>query len=136
MEFFEKISADKAKLLSPTVLAFVGDAVMTLYVREHLAKSSDAKAGRLHVLTAKTVCSKAQAELLDGIFGVLSEEEKEIFRRSRNTKTHSVSKNGTLADYKKASGLEAVLGYHYLTGNFARCKEILDFTLKKEISEN
>lgn len=132
MNFFEDMPAEKAKMLSPLVLAFVGDAVMTLFVREHLAKSSDAKAGKLHSSAAKTVCGRAQAELLDDIFGILTEEEKEIFRRCRNAKYHTTAKNVALADYKKASGLEAVLGFHYLAGNGPRCGELLGHALEKE----
>lgn len=129
MSFFEKMTAEKAKMLSPLVLAFIGDAVMTLYVKEYLAKSSDAKAGKLHIAASKIVCSEAQADLLDKIYETLTETEKGIFLRCRNAKYNSVSKNGTIADYKKASGLEAVLGYNYLIGDMDRCGVLLKFAL-------
>jgi len=131
LEFFEKMTLEKAKMLSPLVLAFIGDAVMTLYVKEYLAKTSDAKAGKLHIAASKIICSEAQADLLDNIYEMLTENEKGIFLRCRNAKYNSVSKNGTVADYKKASGLEAVLGYNYLIGDTHRCGFLLNHALPK-----
>lgn len=119
------MTAEQARLLNPLVLAFVGDAVQTLYVRENLARSSDSKAGTLHKRASGIVCCTAQAELFDRLSQMLTGEEKEIFHRARNSKNNTAAKNGSLADYKKASGLEAVIGFLYLTGQIERLNLLL-----------
>lgn len=123
--YFEKITPEEAKLMNPLVLAFVGDAVHSMFVRHKLAVSSDAKAHMLHILAAGEVNATAQAERATFLEHFLSEEEKEVFRRGRNAKQHTVAKNAALADYKKASGFEALLGYLYLIGREDRIKELL-----------
>lgn len=124
MEFFEKISIEDAKLLSVSALAFVGDAVQTLYVREQLAKNSDTNSKALHLLTAQRVKSFSQARQSEKLLPLLSGEENEIFHRARNN-TKNAPKHGSITDYKKASGLEAVIGYLYLTGQDERLSYIL-----------
>ena len=73
-----------ANSLNPVVLAFVGDAVYTLFVREKLAFGSDAKAGALNKLSAKTVSAKAQAELTEKLLPIFTEEELAVFKRARS----------------------------------------------------
>lgn len=114
-----------AKAYNPIVLAFVGDAVHTLIVRHDLTLNSDAKAGDLHRTASKTVSAVAQSKLADLLIPLLTEEEKDIYMRARNAHTHSSAKNADLADYKKASGLEAVLGFLYLTGQNERLFQLL-----------
>lgn len=116
----------KVKMLNPLVLAFVGDAVQTLFVRETLAKTSDYKAGQLHQLTAEKIKSHAQSEQIDLLMPMLTEEEKDIFRRARNSHKRSTAKNSTVEDYNKASGLEAVFGYLYLSGQYERLQNLLN----------
>lgn len=125
------MSIENAKLLSVSALAFVGDAVQTLYVREQLAKNSDAKSKSLHFLTAERVKSFSQARQSERLLPLLSQEENEIYHRARNN-IKGASKHGSITDYKKASGLEAVFGYLYLTGQ----EERLAFLLFKGENEN
>ncbi len=115
-----------AKAYNPIVLAFVGDAVHTLIVRHDLTLNSDAKAGDLHRTASKKVSAVAQSKLADLLIPLLTEEEKDIYMRARNAHTHSSAKNADLADYKKASGLEAVLGFLYLTGQNERLFQLLN----------
>lgn len=128
MEFSQPISISRAKTLNPLSLAFVGDAVQTLFVRQNLCKSIDAKACKLHLLASGQVNSVAQSKTLDAVEPLLNQDELDIVRRARNTKYHTTPSHSTLADYKKASGLEAVLGYLYLTGQYDRLRTLLDAT--------
>ena len=124
--FFEKMPDAEAKRLNPLVLAFVGDAVHSLYVRQGLVLSSDAKAHVLHLKAAKQVNAAAQSDKVLSLTEGLSEEENEIYHRGRNAKQHTVAKNAAVEDYRRASGFEALLGYLYLTGRYERLKELLD----------
>lgn len=123
---FGKILTEKeAASLNPLVLAYVGDAVESLFVRHRLAVSHDLKAGELHKLASGKVNAHEQAVLSDKLFDILSDDEKSVFLRGRNGKAHHKAKNQTGADYRKATGLEAVLGYLYLTGNNERINQLL-----------
>ncbi len=119
------IAKDKAKQMNPLVLAFVGDSVQALYVRSTLSVSSTAKAGALHVQSAKKVCAGAQAEQADRLTAMLTDEERDIFHRARNSKSAHHAKNFEVIDYHKASGLEAVMGYLYLVGDIARLETLI-----------
>lgn len=125
--YFGKILTEKeAASLNPLVLAYVGDAVESLYVRHNLAVSHDCKAGELHKLASDRVNAGKQANLAEKIYASLTEEEKSVYLRGRNGKAHHKAKNQTGADYRKATGLEAVLGYLYLTGNVQRINILLE----------
>lgn len=82
-------------MLSPLVWAYIGDAVYEIYIRRYLVKNTKMKPHKLHIETAKYVSAKAQAETLDKIYEFLNENEKDIFRRGRNTKNHHLPKNTT-----------------------------------------
>lgn len=125
MNYFGTMSPSEAKQLNALVLAYVGDAVQSLYVREKLVHEHDLKAGGLHVLASDVVNAHAQMLLAESVFDSLTDDEKAVFLRARNSKSHHKAKNQSGDDYKKASALEAVLGYLYLTGNAERIKQIL-----------
>ena len=126
MKFFENMKIEQAKMLSPLSLAFVGDAVYTLYARSKVIQHSDAKNGALHTEATKLVKASGQAEMADAILGLLNEEEMGVFKRARNSKTHSVAKNASIGDYKKATGFEALVGFLYLTGQEERLKFLIN----------
>lgn len=123
----EVMSKEKAVNLSPVVLAFVGDAVYSLFVRERLTFFSDCKTGELNKLAVKEVKATAQAQFFKEIEELLTEEELNIYKRGRNAKKSTRSKSATIAEYNVSTGFEALLGYLYLTGN----KERLDYLLNK-----
>jgi len=126
MDFFWKIiDREQAKAMNPVVLAYVGDSVQMLYIRTRLALLHDCKSGKLHKLTSLSVNAAAQAETFEKIKTLLTEEETDIYKRARNSKTQSAAKNARITDYRKATGLEAVIGYLYLTGNYDRLDIIL-----------
>lgn len=125
MKFNEILPVDKVRNMNPVVLAFVGDAVYTLYVREKVVSSGDYKTGALNKMAAQTVCASAQARLAEQISTFFTEAENDVFRRARNAKKTSRAKNASVADYNASTGFEAVIGYLYLTGNYARLDELL-----------
>ena len=94
MEFIkrEKDILD-VKMLSPLVWAYIGDSVYELFIRTKLVNSSNAKPHKLHIESIKYVKAKAQADILSKIENKLTEEEKDIIRRGRNTENHHVAKN-------------------------------------------
>lgn len=112
--------------LNPLVLAFVGDSVQQLMVRTKLACNTTAKAGELHKLQAEQIKASAQAKYMDEIMSILTEEEIAVFKRARNSHMNTIAKNATIADYKKASGFEAVIGYLYLLGRNERLQELFE----------
>lgn len=113
--------------IHPVTLAFVGDAVYSLYVREKLVKAGEDKLGVYQKAASAAVSARGQNELLKKIEPLFTEEEAEIFRRARNSRKNSKAKNATAAEYNRSTGFEAVVGYLYLTENFPRIEEILSF---------
>ena len=113
--------------IHPVTLAFVGDAVYSLYVREKLVKAGEDKPGVYQKAASAAVSARGQNELLKKIEPLFTEEEAEIFRRARNSRKNSKAKNATAAEYNRSTGFEAVVGYLYLTENFPRIEEILSF---------
>lgn len=123
---FSTIEPQKAKNLSPVTLAFVGDAVYSLYVREKLVLSTDFGTGELQKLTSSTVSAHGQSELLEKIRPLFTDEENDIFKRGRNAKKSTRSKSASVLEYNRSTGFEAVLGYLYLTGQYQRIAELLE----------
>ena len=125
-------SEDDAKQLSSIALAFVGDAVYSLYVRQRLVESSDSKTGELNKISSEIVCAKAQSKRIIELMPILTEEEIAIFKRARNAKKGAKAKHASVVEYNNSTGFEAVLGYLYLTGNSQR----LEYILEHENNEN
>lgn len=125
-DFFTAVSVETARKLSPVTLAFVGDAVYSLYVREKLVLSADYPAGTLQKLTSQQVSAHGQSELIERIFPLFTEEEADVYKRGRNAKKPTKSKNASVAEYNRSTGLEAVFGYLYLTGQYDRISQLLD----------
>ena len=122
----EKMDKAKAIALNPVVLAFVGDAVYSLFVRERLTFSKDCKTGELNKLAVSEVKATAQAKFYKQIQGLLTEEELSVFKRARNAKKPTKAKTATVSEYNVSTGLEAVVGYLYLTGNTERLNLLLN----------
>lgn len=120
----EPVPCERAKQINPIVLAFVGDAVYTLCVRTRLALSSGEKTGALNRRASERVSAHGQSEALARILPMLTEEEAEIYRRGRNAKKPTKSKNATVAEYVRSTGFEALLGYLYLTGQIERIRQL------------
>ena len=124
-EFDSRQPMDNVKMLSPSVLAFVGDAVYGLYVRTALS-GVNRPSGELHSMSVRFVNANAQAQAFTLIEGMLSEEEMWIFKRGRNFHTSTTPKNSSSGEYHAATGLETLFGYLYLSGRTDRAQELFD----------
>lgn len=111
------------KNLSPLTLSFVGDAVYGLLVREKLAEINR-PAGELHSASVKLVNATAQSNAFKLIESELTENELSVYKRGRNAHVNSVPKNSSVGEYHSATGLEALFGYLYLSGNEIRAREL------------
>lgn len=109
------------------VLAYLGDAIYEVYIRESLINKGINKVERLQEESIKYVSAKGQAKILDNLIstGILTEEESDIVKRGRNYKRSSHPKNTDIVTYKYATGFETLIGYLYLT-NKDRLNEILN----------
>lgn len=112
--------------LSSLSLAFIGDSVYEMFVRTKILSGGSRPAGELHKTAVGYVKAKAQSNAMHAIVDILSEEEIEIYKRGRNTNIHTVPKNADMNDYRQATGLEALVGYLYITGKNERLIEILE----------
>ena len=128
MEEFLKIDRPKeeVELMSPLTWAYIGDAVYELYIRNKLINETNLRPHKLHIEAIKYVKAKSQAEKLNEIYETLTDEEKDIVRRGRNTQNHHLPKNSNVQEYMYATAFEALIGYLYLTKQNARLKEILE----------
>ncbi len=115
---------------SPLTLAYIGDAIYDLIVRTVVVSRANRPANELHRTTVRYVSAGAQAKIADALWESFTEEEQSVFRRGRNAKPHTTAKNATTQDYLKATGLEAVLGYLYLTDDMERALELVKNGLK------
>lgn len=112
------------KQLSPLTLAFVGDCVFELFVRERLVCQANCPVNSLHKNSVAQVCCQAQAQSMEKLMPVLTERELQIFKRGRNATTSHVPKNASSKDYHAATGFEAMFGYLYLNGELERLREL------------
>lgn len=130
MNFIEvskkKIEVDS---MSPLIWAYIGDCVYELYVRTYLINETKLKPHKLHVESIKYVKASEQAKRLKNIENILTEEEKDIVRRTRNTQNHHVAKNANPEDYMYATAFEGLIGYLYLTKQEERLQKILENSL-------
>lgn len=108
-------------------LAFIGDAIHTAFVRKWALLNNDKPINELHKICSKLCSAVFQASVLDLL--ELTDEEKEIVRKARNAKPKHQAKNSGSAEYKKATALEALIGYHFITKNDER----LNYLLNKSI---
>ncbi len=127
MEEFLKIDRTKqeVELMSPLTWAYIGDAVYELFIRNKLINETNLKPHKLHIEAIKYVKAKSQAEKLNEIYETLTDEEKDIVRRGRNTQNHHLPKNSNVQEYMYATAFEALIGYLYLTKQNVRLREIL-----------
>ena len=119
--------------LSPLTLAFVGDTVFDLFVREKLVCEANRPVNRLHKAATEFVKASAQAEAAKKILDRLTEKEISVLKRGRNAHTHHKAKNATEGDYHYATGLEALFGYLYLNGELDRLRELFTLITEEDI---
>lgn len=110
---------------SPLVLSYLGDCVIELMVRERLVKLGNIPPEQLHLKALMFVQATSQSKAVDNILPVLSENEIDVYKRGRNAKVRA-PKSASVADYKRATGMECLFGYIYLAGDNTRLSELFD----------
>jgi len=115
---------DDIRAISSIGLAHLGDAVYELLIRTWLCAHGKATGKGLHRATVALVCAPKQAELTEKILPLLSQEEAAVFRRGRNAQVHSIPQHASRDEYQRATALEALFGYLYLSGQRERINEL------------
>lgn len=123
---FEKLTEKEAAAYSPNVLAFYGDSVYEVMVRERVVMRHQTNAGRLHDLAVERVRASYQSEAVSVIEPLLDEREADILRRGRNAGGISVPKSAKPSEYRRATALEALFGYLALCGREERAAELFE----------
>ena len=122
MRFIDK--EIQPKQLSPLNLAFIGDCIYEILVREMLVTDANRPVNDLHKESVKYVSAKAQTQAFEKIKDMLTEEELSVYKRGRNAKTGHSPKSATEGEYHCATGVEALFGYLYLNDETSRIKEL------------
>ncbi|MCD5413401.1 MAG: alpha-galactosidase [Clostridiales bacterium] len=127
----DKIKTEKEiKMMSPLVLAYIGDAVFELYIRNYLVNEKTVSVNALHKTATNYVKAKAQSMIVHTLKDILSETEWSYVKKGRNQKTHTVAKNASLQDYRYATGYETLLGYLFFTKQTSRLNELICESIK------
>ncbi|RDW21810.1 ribonuclease III [Oceanobacillus arenosus] len=121
----------EVKQMKSLALAYMGDAIYEVYVREYLLNKGEVKPNQLHNHAVQFVAGKAQAAVVLHFLeiGILSEEERRVVARGRNAKSGSIPKNISVQTYRYSTAFEALIGYHYLLKNEARLAELLQLSV-------
>lgn len=123
--------AKEPEQLSPVVLAYIGDAVFELLVRQYLIAQPNHRLHHLHKAATSIVSAKAQCALLFRLAPLLTEEEADIVRRGRNAKSGNPPKNADPQEYRHATALECLFGYLYYHQRSGRIQELLEIAFQK-----
>ena len=116
---------------SPLTLAFLGDCVFDLLIRTVIVERGNRAPECLHKKKSEVVKAGTQSKMAEVLLDRLSEEELAVFKRGRNAKSYSVAKNASVSDYRRATGLEALLGYLYLQDREDRIIELVKLALEQ-----
>ena len=111
---------------SPLTLAYIGDAIYDVVIRSILVNKGNTPVNKLHQRASQVVKATTQAAMVLALMDELTDEERDWYRRGRNSKPHTKAKNASTMDYLEATGFEAVMGYLYLTGNMDRICELVN----------
>lgn len=120
-----------ANSYSPLVLAYIGDGVYELAVRMKVVNRGNTQVNKLHKRSSRLVCAATQAQMIKLLQEDLREEEAAVFKRGRNAKSVTTAKNASVADYRLATGFEALVGWLFLSGQFKRLTDLLRIGLEK-----
>ncbi len=123
---------ESLRTYSGLALAFMGDAVYTMYVSERILRRANMSAAKLHKRVSDVVRAPAQARALSRIEGLLSEDEAEAVKRGKNSKPEHHAKNASVYEYQLATAFEALFGYLYLEGRTDRIRELVDICMGED----
>ena len=110
---------------SPLTLAYIGDGIYELIIRTVLVRKGNCPVNQLHKKASSLVKAASQSAIMEVIEEKLTEEEHNIYRRGRNAHSPTMAKHATMADYRRATGFEALMGYLYLKGDYTRMIELV-----------
>lgn len=116
--------------MNPLALAYIGDAVFEVYVRQFVLSMSNHRPHVLHKRSSSYVSAKAQAKALEMITPFLTEDEADIVRRGRNAKSGTAPKNTDIIEYRNSTALESLIGYLYYLGRYERLTYVLEQSVK------
>lgn len=116
---------------SPLTLAYIGDGIFDLVIRTLVVGKGNTSANQLHQRTSHIVKAHSQAMMAETLTEILTPQEQDVYRRGRNAKSHTMAKNATVADYRSATGFEALMGYLYLAGESERMMELIAYGMKQ-----
>lgn len=119
------MEARDTRTYSPLVLAYIGDGIYDLVIRTMMVGKGNAHVNLLHKRTSQLVKAHAQSEMISMLLPELTEEEQAAYRRGRNAHSPTMAKNATMADYRRATGFEALMGYLYLEDRMDRLMELV-----------
>lgn len=126
-----QVKEQDIRTYSPLTLAYIGDGVYELVIRTVIVGKGNSPVNKLHRKSSSLVKASAQAELIHSIMEELTEEEKIVYKRGRNAKSYTTAKNATMTDYRTATGLEALVGYLYLTEQMERLLTLIKTGLSR-----
>lgn len=126
-----QVKEQDIRTYSPLTLAYIGDGVYELVIRTVIVGKGNCPVNKLHRKSSSLVKASAQAELIHSIMEELTEEEKIVYKRGRNAKSYTTAKNATMTDYRTATGLEALVGYLYLTEQMERLLTLIKTGLSR-----
>ena len=118
---------------SPLTLAYIGDGVYELVIRTILVKKGNCPVNRLHKKASSLVKAGAQSAIMEVIEEKLTPEELSVYRRGRNAHSPTMAKHATMADYRRATGFEALMGYLYLTEDYTRMLTLIRMGIGEDI---
>jgi ribonuclease III family protein len=134
--FFDKIKIEfsltkvDAKQYSPLTLAYIGDGIYDLIIRTLIVEQGNAPVNKIHKKVTSMVKAQAQAEIITYILKDLTQEEVVMYKRGRNAKSFTSAKNASIAEYRMATGFEALMGYLYLTNQMPRALVLIKLGLE------
>ena len=126
----------KPSQFSSLALAYIGDGVYELFVRTKVIEEHEnMPANKLHKKTVQYVKAHAQADSIDAMLPHLTEDETAVYKRGRNAKSNTTPKNADMADYRKATGFEALIGFLYLSGENERLHELMNIAYENALEK-
>ena len=137
MSFLDEIKLDfkiedvDINTYSPLTLAFIGDCVFDLVIRSVIVCRANRQPNKLHKLKANVVKAQTQSDMAKALMEDMTEEEAAVYKRGRNAHSFSSAKNASIQDYRRATGLEALVGYLYLLNRSDRILELISLGLRK-----
>ena len=129
------MSEREAGQYSPLALAFLGDSVYDTLVRDYLLRRANMPVSKLHTAKIKLVCAEFQSSVYENVAEILTEREESVLKRGRNSTGNTVPKHAEAVDYRRATAIECLFGYLFLTGQEERILKIFDVIMKNVLPE-